>query len=333
MVCLSHCGSWMVPTQGSRPQTAAVMPRPVRNKKIVDYSQSEDFDDDEDFACVSAPPSKKPRLKVDQKPKKGKNGKNSDSQDAKVKKELPKERLPLDEKVYQRNLKTALVLSVQEYTNEANESAEATNTDTSLHPNCNENSDFPGLDKTTAENEGLSIRPRQRQAASGAVIKQRKILLDDRGSDGECENDSGSEQIYLTSEESESNGSDADTDEEFTFKNLSNKNKKKDIIKVQTKKKEKKSPKSNSSDSALVPVKSKPLLLTEIPVSPPSSIASQASSPSTGIRKPKWIPPASKENSNASREGVFVRSPSQGLRLGLSRFAKVKPLHPCADNS
>ncbi|XP_072922443.1 RAD51-associated protein 1 isoform X2 [Hemitrygon akajei] len=281
------------------------MPRPVRNKKIVDYSQNEDFDDDEDFACTSAPPSKKPRLKVDEKQKKGKSVKK-DSQEAKVKKELPNERLPLDEKVYQRNLKTALIISAQESTCE---------------------------DKTTVENEGPSVRPRQRQAASGAVLKQRKILLDDRGSDGECEKESGSEQDYITTEESESNGSNTDTDEEFTFKNTSNKNKKQNTIKVQTKTKEKKCVKSNSKDTALVPEKSKPSMLTEISFSPTSPIASQASSPSTGLRKPKWTPPASKENSNAPLDRVFVKSPSQGLRLGLSRFAKVKPLHPSADNN
>ncbi|XP_059843463.1 RAD51-associated protein 1 isoform X2 [Hypanus sabinus] len=306
------------------------MPRPVRNKKIVDYSQKEDFDDDEDFACMSAPPSKKPRLKVDEKQKKGKSVKR-DSQEAKVKKELPNERLPLDEKVYQRNLKTALIISAQESTCEANESAETTNTDTSLHSNCNESSNFP--DKTTVENEGPSVRPRQRQAASGAVLKQRKILLDDRGSDGECEKESGSEQDYMTAEESESNGSNTDMDEEFTFKNTSNKNKKKNTIKVQTKTKEKKCLKSNSKDTALVPEKSKPSMLTEISFSPTSPIASQASSPSAGLRKPKWTPPASKENSNAPLDRVFVKSPSQGLRLGLSRFAKVKPLHHSADNS
>ncbi|XP_069763545.1 RAD51-associated protein 1 [Narcine bancroftii] len=274
------------------------MPRPVRNRKIVDYSQCGDFDDDEDFACASTPPSKKPRLKVDQKPKKEKNIKNSGSQDSKFKNELPKERLPLDEKVYQRNLKTALVLSVQESSSE-------------------------GLDKTTAEDRGFSEQPRQ--GASEALLKQSKILLDDRSRDGECTKDSGSEEEHLTTEESESNGSSADASDEFTFQSLSNQTKKK-VIKTQTKREEKKILKSNSRDTA-------PLLLEELPVPPPSSKLSEASSPSSGTRKSKWMPPASKENSNASQEGVSVRSPSQGLRLGLSRFAKVKPLHPCVDNS
>ncbi|XP_067884100.1 RAD51-associated protein 1-like [Heterodontus francisci] len=95
------------------------MARPVRTtKKVVDYSQCGNFDDDEDFACVSAPPSKKSRLtNKDQKHKKEKNI-NSGHPNAKAKKEPPKERLPLDEKLYQRNLEAALVLSVQEPTGE-----------------------------------------------------------------------------------------------------------------------------------------------------------------------------------------------------------------------
>ncbi|XP_067861453.1 RAD51-associated protein 1-like isoform X4 [Heptranchias perlo] len=263
------------------------MARPVRTKKVVDYSQFGDFDDDEDFAHVSAPPSKKSRLTInDQKQKREKIINVSDSQDAKAKKEPPKE---------------SQCFSV-------------------------------GLDKITAENEGPSVRRRQSQAVSGATSKQRQILLDDRGSDDECEEDYGKEQDYTPSEESESDGSvsNADEDEEFTFKRLSNKNKKRNAIKIQTKKKEKNSPKPNSS--ATVPVKSKPLLLEAMPASPPSSTSFQASSPSTGMRKPKWTPPASKESSNNSWEGVSIRSPCQGLRLGLSRLARVKPLHPSTDN-
>ncbi|XP_078409519.1 RAD51-associated protein 1 isoform X2 [Cetorhinus maximus] len=265
------------------------MARPARTKKVVDYSQCEDFDDDEDFACVSAPPSKKSRLMPkDQKQRKEKNIKNSGSQDAKVKKELTKERLPLDEKLYQRNLEAALVLSVQEPTSEA-------------------------LDKISAETEGTSVRPRQRRAAAGATSKQKQILLDEKA------------------EESESSESNTDEDEEFTFKNLSNKNKKRDKSKIQTKK-EKKSPKPNNSARVVVPVKSKPLLLEIMPASPPPSKSLQVSSPSTGMRKPKWTPPAPKESSNNSQERTSVRSPCQGLRLGLSRLARVKPLHRSTDN-
>ncbi|XP_048466248.1 RAD51-associated protein 1 isoform X2 [Rhincodon typus] len=301
------------------------MARPVRNKKIVDYSQGGDFDDDEDFAYVSGPPSKKSRLTTkDQKQIKGKKNNISGSQDAKAEKERPKERLPLDEKLYQRNLKAALVLSVQE-----------------------------------PASEGSSVRSRPKRAAT----QSKQILLDDRGIDGECEEDSAGEQdymaeftlesdiqakyigqsaelltlilpedVFVNAEESESSENSTDEDEEFTFKNMSNKNKKKDKIKTQTKKKEKKSLKLDNIPTAVVPVKSKPLLLEEMPASLPPSKSLQESCLSTGIKKPKWTPPAPKESSGNPREQTSVRSPCQGLRLGLSRLARVKPLHPISDN-
>ncbi|XP_060698870.1 RAD51-associated protein 1 [Hemiscyllium ocellatum] len=287
------------------------MARPVRTKKVVDYSQGGDFDDDEDFAYVPAPPSKKSRpLTKDQKQKKGKRNNISGSQDAKTEKERPKERLPLDEKLYQRNLEAALVLSVQEPTSE---------------------------DKITTENEGSSVRSRPKRATTKAASQPKQILLDDRGSDGdgdgdgEGEEDSAGELDYIVAEESESSENSTDEDEEFTFKNMSNKKKKKDKIKTQSKK-EKKSSKLNNIPTAAAPVKSKPLLLEEMPASPSPSKSLHESNPSTGMKKPKWTPPAPKESSGNSREQISVRSPCQGLRLGLSRLARVKPLHPTIDH-
>ncbi|NXQ44008.1 R51A1 protein, partial [Catharus fuscescens] len=57
-----------------------------------------------------------------------------------------------------------------------------------------------------------------------------------------------------------------------------------------------------------------------------------ASSPVTD-KKPKWTPPAPSGSSNASVKCVPVKSPTQCLRLGLSRLARVKPLHPSATSS
>ncbi|NXJ55019.1 R51A1 protein, partial [Spizaetus tyrannus] len=50
-------------------------------------------------------------------------------------------------------------------------------------------------------------------------------------------------------------------------------------------------------------------------------------------KKPKWIPPAASGSSNNSIKYVSVKSPTQCLRLGLSRLARVKPLHPSATSS
>ncbi|KFO06386.1 RAD51-associated protein 1 [Balearica regulorum gibbericeps] len=56
------------------------------------------------------------------------------------------------------------------------------------------------------------------------------------------------------------------------------------------------------------------------------------SSPVTD-KKPKWTPPAASGSSNNSMKYVSVKSPTQCLRLGLSRLARVKPLHPSATSS
>ncbi|NXK89371.1 R51A1 protein, partial [Formicarius rufipectus] len=57
-----------------------------------------------------------------------------------------------------------------------------------------------------------------------------------------------------------------------------------------------------------------------------------ASSPVTHS-KPKWTPPAPSGSSNASGKYVAIKSPTQCLRLGLSRLARVKPLHPSATST
>ncbi|NXI66650.1 R51A1 protein, partial [Anseranas semipalmata] len=56
------------------------------------------------------------------------------------------------------------------------------------------------------------------------------------------------------------------------------------------------------------------------------------SSPITD-KKPKWIPPAALGSSNNSVKYASFKSPTQCLRLGLSRLARVKPLHPSATSS
>ncbi|NWV71315.1 R51A1 protein, partial [Malurus elegans] len=58
----------------------------------------------------------------------------------------------------------------------------------------------------------------------------------------------------------------------------------------------------------------------------------RASSPVTD-KKLKWTPPAPSGSSNASVKCVPVKSPTHCLRLGLSRLARVKPLHPSATSS
>ncbi|KFQ60543.1 RAD51-associated protein 1 [Pelecanus crispus] len=98
---------------------------------------------------------------------------------------------------------------------------------------------------------------------------------------------------------------------------------------------------------------SEPESVSMSPVVPPSRITEQKSEPTQKMlssssepvgrplhtsspvtdKKPKWIPPAASGSSNNSMKYVSLKSPTQCLRLGLSRLARVKPLHPSATSS
>ncbi|XP_074445405.1 RAD51-associated protein 1 isoform X5 [Larus michahellis] len=93
------------------------MARPVRrNKKVVDYSQFGDLDDDdEDFACIAAPSSKKSRTQLkDPKKDKKEKQKKPHIELTLSQKQTPCKRISLDDKLYQRDLEVALALSVKE---------------------------------------------------------------------------------------------------------------------------------------------------------------------------------------------------------------------------
>ncbi|XP_021546358.1 RAD51-associated protein 1 isoform X2 [Neomonachus schauinslandi] len=337
------------------------MVRPVRHKKPVNYSQFENSDSDDDFVSATAPLNKKPRttpkeLKLEtRKPKL----KNLQKEDISQQEKTPKKRMALDDKLYQRDLEVALALSVKELSTVTIDMEEAQDKSTEKcgssetgtinkapHiSNCSVASDYLDLDKITEEDDFHGAQGK-RKAASKAVVQQRKILLD--GSDGDSANDS--EPDSATGEESEDDSDfneSEDDDEDFTMgKNKVKEIKKKEVkVKSPVEKKEKK-PKSKcdtlvtSGDSVPAAVKS------ESQPSPKKvSLSSEATrkslqicSPSAESRKPKWIPPAESGSSGCSRRksplaGVSVKSPSQSLRLGLSRLARVKPLHPSASSS
>ncbi|XP_061416009.1 RAD51-associated protein 1 [Lethenteron reissneri] len=48
----------------------------------------------------------------------------------------------------------------------------------------------------------------------------------------------------------------------------------------------------------------------------------------TASRKPKWVPPAPASKNNGLSPGTTNQSPGPTLRLGLSKRAKLTPLHP-----
>ncbi|XP_061920762.1 RAD51-associated protein 1 isoform X4 [Entelurus aequoreus] len=289
------------------------MDRPSRKIKAVNYSESKEFnDDDDDFASVKPPPSKKPKegLKLQE-------CKKSSSQESNLQSPCQKvDRKPLDEKLLARDLEAAITLSLLNNTDgiptgvvvPADE-----NTDPApLHrSNCSIDSSILGIDQISSEKEaGL------RKAAQD----------EDDDYQPKPTPDSESEDAFSEAAESED-------EEEFTVKKTK---------KTTTGKKEKS---SRHSVSKKEPPKLKPQPRTTAPStparSPPkrklaakmptltASVPKPAVSISpTGSKIPKWNPPGQIGKCPSSSQSPPVRSPGQGLRLGLSRFVRVKPLHP-----
>ncbi|XP_019516531.1 PREDICTED: RAD51-associated protein 1 isoform X1 [Hipposideros armiger] len=305
-----------------------------RHKKPVNYSQFEDSDSDDDFVSATGPLNKKSRttpkeLKLEKPTPKLK---NLQKEDTPLQEKTPKKRMALDDKLYQRDLEVALALSVEELP--------------TIIIDVEESQD-KNLDKITEEDDLHGARGK-RKAASKAGAQQRKILLE--GSDGDSADDSKPD--FATSEDSE-NDSDfsesEDNDEDFTVRKSKVKEIKKKEVKVKSpvEKKEKK-PISRcntlvtSVNSAPAAVKSEPQSsMKKVFPSEATRKPLQICSPSAESKRPKWVPPAVSGSSSSSSPsssrsplaGVSVKSPNQSLRLGLSRLARVKPLHPNAVSS
>nr|KAF6375124.1 RAD51 associated protein 1 [Pipistrellus kuhlii] len=335
------------------------MVRPVRNKKPVNYSQFENSEsdvDDDDFVSATGPLNKKSRTPNELKLEKPKPKlKNLQKEDIPLQEKTPKKRMALDDKLYQRDLQVALELSAKELptvtidvegsqgeSSEKHDNSERETMDKSPHiSNCSVASDYLDLDKITEEDDVHGVQGR-RKAASKAVVQQRKILLE--GSDGDSANDS--EPDFATGEDSEDDSDfseSEDNDKDFTMRKSKEIKKKEMKVKSPVVKKEKKTKSKcnalvTSVDSAPAAVKS-----GSQPSSKKVSLSSEATrkplqihSPSTESKRPKWVPPAVSGRSSTSSSplaGEFVKSPNQSLRLGLSRLARVKPLHPNTANS
>ncbi|KAF7229290.1 RAD51-associated protein 1 [Nothobranchius furzeri] len=309
------------------------MERPSRKTKAVNYSESNDFDDDEDFASVKAPPSKKHKEDMRQEQKKSSTKSVSQESDSKST-ESEKSRKPLDEKLYERDLEAAITLSLlnnAEGIKEAPTSKDLRaknpideNTDPFSLPisNCSVDGAVMGLNKITSE-KGSPVSAKRRKASAKAAEVQRKTNEDE---DYQPKLTPGSESDEDYSEPAESE------DEEFTVKKASKTKKrekgtKKDKIKLTPASRKQKQPSKPSNPklqtSAATSVRSPPAAKPRPASSKPAASLSPA-----GGRIPKWNPPAQIGKSPTSSSAPAVKSPGQGLRLGLSRLVRVKPLHP-----
>ncbi|XP_029598229.1 RAD51-associated protein 1-like [Salmo trutta] len=332
------------------------MERPSRKTKLVNYSYFQDLADDDDFASVKAPPSKKAKESV-KEPAQEKSKKPSNKASSQETGSQPighKDRKPLDEKLYDRDLEAALTLSLLK-TAEINEEQcsynpekyvknqpqrDGENLDPSLRlSNCSVDSNLLGLDQITNDRGSPCAPSRQRKAASKATEQQRSVLKDgDEDYNPKGTPDSESDADFSDPVESD--------DDEFTVKKPE---KKKKATEEKTAKKEQPKAKPKEEKQPSKPSKTKPHLtgtpslksptLGRSPTAKPASMpkrspaASPVSRPAVsgspeGGRIPKWNPPGHVGRSPGSSQSAPVKSPGQGLRLGLSRMVRVKPLHP-----
>uniref|UniRef100_A0A8C4X4P3 RAD51 associated protein 1 n=1 Tax=Erpetoichthys calabaricus TaxID=27687 RepID=A0A8C4X4P3_ERPCA len=160
---------------------------------------------------------------------------------------------------------------------------------------------------------------RKSQADAKAQTTQRNMPVDDSGVKGDGHLDSSSD-----------NCESGEVQEIVMKKGTNPKN-----VKKEAKPKKSKESKTKHQGEGTDPDLSNsiPILHGRSPSSTPSSKPILMPSPTLGSRIPKWTPPAKVGVSPNTNGRITVKSPSQGLRLGLSRFAKVKPLHPTATSS
>ncbi|KAM9845945.1 RAD51-associated protein 1 [Aulostomus maculatus] len=320
------------------------MDRPSRKTKSVNYCESKDFDDeDDDFTCAMAPPSKKPREGVKQHEEQKSSSKPSSQESSSQSSLSQKSRKPLDEKLFDRDLEAAITLSslnnvdgIKELspssTDAVNLPADENTDPLSLHrSNCSVDASLLGLDEITSDKDALTL-PRQRKSASKAEVKTKNLQDEDKDYEPKPTPDSESDEDFSEPAESE--------DEEFTLKKIKKTKKEKATKSERTKKppvlkKEKqqsKPSKSKSQPAASTPVRSPPAARLAAK-RPASSATVSTSKPAVSVspaggRIPKWTPPGQIGKSPSSTQGPGVKSPGQGLRLGLSRLVRVKPLHP-----
>ncbi|XP_072529970.1 RAD51-associated protein 1 isoform X3 [Salminus brasiliensis] len=267
------------------------MDRPSRSRKTVNYSDFMD-DDDDDFATVRAPLNKKARTSL-KEPHHEKNRtlNNCAKEIGGIIGERCRERVSLDEKLYKTDLEAALSLSLLQRTE-------------TIEPLANSHVCQP------------PVLTHYDVASSNYPLQDLPPVLSNCSVDVTC---LGLDQIisvqtpppaisreWKTSKTREhhrqalQDENDSTGDEDYKPQNTPA------------------SPGVAHSVSAL-----------ERTLTTPPTPKLAPSSP-IGGRLPKWNPPGLVGSSPTSYQSAPVKSPGLGLRLGLSRLARVKPLHPNA---
>ncbi|KAG7225596.1 hypothetical protein INR49_005002 [Caranx melampygus] len=315
-----------------------------RRTKVVNYCEPKDFDDDDDdFASVKAPPSKRPREDVKQQEPKKPSSKSSSQETSSQPTLSQKSRRPLDERLHERDLEAAITLSLLNNADGITNQSPTSRADVVIHLPTDENTDpsslhlsncsvdgaVLGLDDITSE-KTLPAPARQKKAAANISKEQRKNLKEeDDDYRPKLTPDSESDEDFSEPDESE--------DEEFTVKKFSKTKKKEKVAKTEktksppaprNKSHRQRRPSRNRRQQQLplqCEVHQQPNLQPRDLRHPPQLLHPNLQYPSVQ-QGAEYLSVIGK--SPTSSQSSAVKSPGQGLRLGLSRLVRVKPLHP-----
>lgn len=308
------------------------MERPARKTKAVNYCESREFDDDdEDFACSKAPPSKKSKESL--KEPKNKNAATSQESNSSSQ-QSQKSRKPLDVKVYERNLEAAISLSLQTPSNQTPDQSLSLNGDMIVQTTADENTEPSALLLSNCSVDGVCLGLDQITSDLTGSSRDRKEVPDVQRNKRKTQDDDYQPCVISDSESDNDYSEHNSEEEEFTVQ-ASSKTKKAKVAKsgknkqTPTSKKERtQKPKSTvTSTTARTPLNSRNTSEPNKSVSLKSSRPAVCLTPGVS-RVPKWNPPGQIGKSPSTSSTTPVRSPGQGLRLGLSRLVRVKPLHP-----
>lgn len=340
--------------------------RSSRPKKAMKYSAFEELSDD-DFADSTPPPPKKSKVaksseKKDVTPNKSKEVSLGQTvADVYTPDSNRKRRVPVSDKIYERELQQALEMSLlqssgsqdsQETKANSGIDQEKETKDKEIESKETALKTVPGVvveekielikdkeETSGAVGRGISRKCREKQEKQKVSPVKGKLRLESDDEDGDDDYTSDEEDASGDSvEEQESEDSDFGH-QPVKKKKTPVKNVKK-IVQVQQKEKGNVKPSlatSSSKEKSVVHAPSKspgPSSLTKAVTSTtakaipaPSTIKAPSRSPSVpSSLTSSWKPPAfsSTGNSNVS----VMKSPTSGLRLGLSRNQRVKSLHP-----
>ncbi|XP_072529968.1 RAD51-associated protein 1 isoform X2 [Salminus brasiliensis] len=295
-------------------------------------------DDDDDFATVRAPLNKKARTSL-KEPHHEKNRtlNNCAKEIGGIIGERCRERVSLDEKLYKTDLEAALSLSLLQRTETIEPLANShvcqppvlTHYDvaSSNYPlqdlppvlsNCSVDVTCLGLDQIISVQTPPPAISREWKT-SKTREHHRQALQD--------ENDSTGDEDYKPQNTPESDTEFSDPEKKVEKKKPSI-NEKNTAPKAVKKEKNTQLSKAKPQSTASPGVAHSVSALERTLTTPPTP--KLAPSSPIGGRLPKWNPPGLVGSSPTSYQSAPVKSPGLGLRLGLSRLARVKPLHPNA---